>query len=184
MKVYTKTGDKGETSLFGGKRVRKYNVRIEAYGTSDELNSWIGLIHSQDIEKDYKKTLEIIQDRIFTLGAQLAADPDKPNLKMPHIVQGDIKLLEDKMDEMDESLPAMTKFTLPGGNTVVSYCHLARTVCRRCERRVIELADNAEVDELIVQYLNRLSDYLFVLGRKLAQDTNAPEVYWEPKDVS
>lgn len=184
MKVYTKTGDKGETSLFGGKRVKKYDVRIEAYGTSDELNSWIGLIRSEDISKDHQGILEEIQDRIFTLGAQLAADPDKPKLKMPHIIQEDITLLEKTIDKMDESLPVMTKFTLPGGNTVVSYCHIARCVCRRCERRVIELADTAEVDELIVQYLNRLSDYLFVLGRKLAQETNVPEVYWEPKDVS
>ena len=184
MKVYTKTGDQGETSLFGGNRVKKYDVRIEAYGTSDELNSWIGLIRSQEIAESHQGVLEIIQDRIFTLGAQLAADPDKPKLKMPHIVASDIALLEEKMDEMDASLPEMTKFTLPGGNTVVSYCHLARCVCRRCERRVIELADQADVDNLIVQYLNRLSDYLFVLGRKLAQETNAPEVYWEPKDVN
>lgn len=184
MKVYTKTGDKGETSLFGGKRVKKYDVRIEAYGTSDELNSWIGMIRSEEISKDHQVVLEEIQDRIFTLGAQLAADPDKPKLKMPHIKKEDITLLEDTIDKMDESLPAMTKFTLPGGNTVVSYCHVARCVCRRCERRVIELADTAEVEELIVQYLNRLSDYLFVLGRKLAQETNAPEVYWEPKDVN
>lgn len=183
MKVYTKTGDKGETSLFGGKRVKKYDVRIEAYGTSDELNSWIGLIGSQDISKEHKSTLEEVQDRIFTLGAQLAADPDKPKLKMPKIKEVDIAYLESRIDQMDESLPVMTKFTLPGGNSIVSYCHVARCVCRRCERRVIELADTAQVEPLIVQYLNRLSDYLFVLGRKLAQETNAPEVYWEPRDV-
>ncbi len=184
MKVYTKTGDKGETSLFGGKRVKKYNVRIEAYGTSDELNSWIGLICSQSIDQSHRSVLTEIQDRIFTLGAQLAADPDKPKLKMPRIKETDITLLEEEMDKMDAELPEMTKFTLPGGNTVVSYCHLARCVCRRCERRVIELADAAVVEPLIVQYLNRLSDYLFVLGRKLAQETNAPEVYWEPKGVN
>jgi len=184
MKVYTKTGDKGETSLFGGKRVKKDDVRIEAYGTSDELNSWIGLIRSQEIEEDHQPLLEEIQDRIFTLGAQLAADPDKPKLKMPRIEEGDIIKLEERIDEMDQSLPPMTKFTLPGGNSVVSYCHLARCVCRRCERRVIDLSDGAEVDALIIQYLNRLSDYLFVLGRKLAQETNAQEVYWEPKNVS
>ncbi|MCB9189155.1 MAG: cob(I)yrinic acid a,c-diamide adenosyltransferase [Flavobacteriales bacterium] len=183
MKVYTKTGDQGETSLFGGKRVKKYELRIEAYGTSDELNSWIGLIRAQEIQQTHQFVLEEIQDRIFTLGAQLAADPDKPKLKMPHIKAEDIAFLETKMDEMDESLPVMTKFTLPGGNTVVSYCHLARCVCRRCERRVIELSETAVVDNLIIQYLNRLSDYLFVLGRKLAQETDAPEVYWEPKDV-
>lgn len=184
MKVYTKTGDQGETSLFGGKRVKKYDIRIEAYGTSDELNSWIGMIRSQQIHESHQSILEIVQDRIFTLGAQLAADPDKPKLKMPRIKQEDIVLLEQRMDEMDESLPVMTKFTLPGGNEIVSYCHLARCVCRRCERRVIELAETASVDPLIVQYLNRLSDYLFVLGRKLAQETDAKEVYWEPKDVN
>ncbi|CAG5085596.1 cob(I)yrinic acid a,c-diamide adenosyltransferase [Parvicella tangerina] len=184
MKVYTKTGDTGETSLFGGKRVKKYNVRIEAYGTSDELNSWIGLIISQSIHEDHKSLLIEVQDRIFTLGAQLAADPDKPKLKMPRIKQEDILLLEERIDKMDEDLPEMTKFTLPGGNTIVSYCHLARCVCRRCERRVIELADQAEVEPLVIQYLNRLSDYLFVLGRKLAQETNASEVFWEPKNVN
>lgn len=184
MKVYTKTGDKGETSLFGGKRVKKYDVRIEAYGTSDELNSWIGLIATQDIDLHYKEVLFEVQDRIFTLGAQLAADPDKPKLKMPRLKEEDIVLLENEIDKMDESLPPMTKFTLPGGNNLVSYCHLARCVCRRCERRVLELADLAEVEELIYKYLNRLSDYLFVLGRKLALDSKAKEVYWEPKDVS
>jgi cob(I)alamin adenosyltransferase len=181
MKVYTKTGDTGETSLFGGKRVKKYNLRINAYGTSDELNSWIGLIRDQDIDKHYKTILNEVQDRIFTLGSQLAADPDKPKLKMPHIEAKDIELLETEIDKMDESLPAMTKFTLPGGHTTVSYCHLGRCVCRRCERLVIELSDEAVVDPLIIQYLNRLSDYLFVLGRKLAQDLNAEEVYWEPR---
>lgn len=181
MKVYTKTGDKGETSLFGGKRVKKYNLRINAYGTSDELNSWIGLIRDQAIDNHYKTILNEVQDRIFTLGSQLAADPDKPKLKMPHIEAKDIELLETEIDKMDESLPAMTKFTLPGGHTTVSYCHLGRCVCRRCERLVIELSDEAVVDELIIQYLNRLSDYLFVLGRKLAQDLNANEVYWEPR---
>lgn len=184
MKVYTKTGDKGETSLFGGKRVKKYDVRIEAYGTSDELNSWIGLICSQEVAPEHKEVLIEVQDRIFTLGAQLAADPDKPKLKMPHIQEEDIERLEKEIDRMDTALPVMTKFTLPGGNTVVSYCHLARCVCRRCERRVLELADMAEVEELIYKYLNRLSDYLFVLGRKIAQETNAAEVYWEPRDVN
>ncbi len=181
MKVYTKTGDKGETSLFGGKRVKKYDLRINAYGTSDEVNSWIGLIRDQDINADYKAILNIIQDRIFTLGSHLAADPSKPKLKIPELLPSDIELLEQEMDKMDAKLPAMTKFTLPGGHTTVSYCHLARTVCRRCERLVIELADTETINPLIIQYLNRLSDYLFVLGRKLAQDLDANEVFWEPK---
>jgi len=181
MKIYTKTGDLGETSLFGGKRVKKFDLRIDAYGTSDELNSWIGLIRDQEINEPYKITLLAIQDRIFTLGAQLAADPEKPKLKMPKIEENDIIYLENCIDEMDASLPQMTHFTLPGGHPVVSYCHISRCVCRRCERLVIELSEQAEVNPLIIQYLNRLSDYLFVLGRKIGQDLNAEEQYWYPK---
>lgn len=181
MKVYTKTGDKGETSLFGGKRVAKYDLRINAYGTSDELNSWIGLIRDQQIAAAYIAILVGVQDKIFTLGAQLAADPDKPKLKMPKIELKDIKLLEKAMDDMSENLPEMTNFTLPGGHTTVSYCHIARCVCRRCERLVVELASNELIDDLIVQYLNRLSDYLFVLSRKITQDLGVKEALWEPK---
>lgn len=181
MKVYTKTGDKGETSLFGGKRVKKYNLRINAYGTSDELNSYIGLIRDQDISPDYKKVLVEIQDRIFTLGSALAADPDKPKLKKPDLLESDVKFLEHEMDKMDAELPEMRHFVLPGGHTTVSYCHIARCVCRRTERLVIELSDEAEIDQIIVQYLNRLSDYLFVLGRKLSQDLGAEEIPWKPR---
>lgn len=181
MKVYTKTGDKGETSLFGGKRVLKSNVRIEAYGTSDELNAWIGLIRSQEIKEHHIKTLVEIQDRIFTLGAQLAADPDKPKLKLPKIEEADIVYLENEMDKMDAKLPPMTKFTMPGGNDVVSYCHIARTVCRRCERLIIELNQSTEVNELVVKYVNRLSDYLFVLSRMLTVELNAKEEFWEAR---
>jgi len=181
MKVYTKTGDKGETSLFGGKRVLKSNVRIEAYGTSDELNAWIGLIRSQKIKENHIKVLVEIQDRIFTLGAQLAADPDKPKLKLPKIEEGDILYLENEMDSMDTHLPPMTKFTLPGGNDVVSYCHIARTVCRRCERLIIELNQTADVNDLVIKYVNRLSDYLFVLSRMLTVELNAKEEFWEAR---
>ena len=181
MKVYTKTGDKGETSLFGGKRVPKFDLRINAYGTSDELNSWIGLIRDQKMDASYIDVLVEVQDRIFTLGSQLAADPGKPKLKMPNIEAKDIQLLEDEMDRMNESLPEMTNFTLPGGHTTVSYCHIARCVCRRCERLVVELASNEAIDELIVQYLNRLSDYLFVLSRKITQDLGVKEALWKPK---
>jgi cob(I)alamin adenosyltransferase len=182
MKIYTKTGDQGETSLFGGKRVKKYDLRINAYGTSDELNAWIGVLRDQPIDSQYINQLIEIQDRIFTLGAQLAADPDKPKLKMPHIEVADIELLEQWIDEMDAALPPMTNFVLPGGHTAVSYSHVARCVCRRCERLVIELNDEAAVDELIIQYLNRLSDYLFVLGRKIASDLSAPEQLWFPRN--
>ncbi len=181
MKIYTKTGDKGETSLFGGKRVPKYDVRINAYGTSDELNSFIGLIRDQQIDAHYKDVLLNIQDKIFVLGATLAADPDKPKLKKPDLLLEDVELLEKEIDKMNEALPEMTHFILPGGHTTVSYCHIARCVCRRCERLVIELTSQTEVEALIIQYLNRLSDYLFVLGRKLAKDLGAEEIKWIPK---
>jgi cob(I)alamin adenosyltransferase len=181
MKIYTKTGDKGETSLFGGKRIPKYDVRINAYGTSDELNSFIGLIRDQQIDAHYKDVLLNIQDKIFVLGATMAADPDKPKLKKPDLLLEDVELLEKEIDQMNEALPEMTHFILPGGHTTVSYCHIARCVCRRCERLVIELASQTEVEALIIQYLNRLSDYLFVLGRKIAQDLNVEEIKWIPK---
>jgi len=181
MKVYTKTGDKGDTSLFGGKRVPKFDLRINAYGTSDELNSWIGLIRDQKIDASFTEMLLEIQDRIFTLGSQLAADPGKPKLKMTKVELKDIQLLEDEMDRMSENLPEMTNFTLPGGHTTVSYCHIARCVCRRCERLVVELASIEVIDVLIVQYLNRLSDYLFVLSRKITQDLGVEEALWKPK---
>jgi cob(I)alamin adenosyltransferase len=180
MKVYTKTGDKGDTSLFGGKRVAKYDLRINAYGTSDELNSWIGMLRDQEMVASYIEILLVIQDRIFSLGSQLAADPGKPKLKMPKIELKDIQLLEDEMDRMSIGLPEMTNFTLPGGHTTVSYCHIARTVCRRCERLVVELAGDAVIDALIIQYLNRLSDYLFVLSRKITQDLGVKEALWKP----
>lgn len=181
MKVYTKTGDKGDTSLFGGKRVPKHDLRINAYGTADELNSWVGLLRDQEIDVSYIAILLAIQDRIFTLGSQLAADPGKPKLKMPKIEENDIQLLEDEMDRMSIGLPEMTNFTLPGGHTTVSYCHIARTVCRRCERLVAELARDEIIDALIIQYLNRLSDYLFVLSRKITQDLGVKEAIWLPK---
>jgi cob(I)alamin adenosyltransferase len=181
MKVYTKTGDKGDTSLFGGKRVPKYDLRINAYGTSDELNSWIGFLRDQEIDASYIEILLEIQDKIFCLGSQLAADPGKPNLKMPKIELKDIQLLEDEMDRMSIDLPEMTNFILPGGHTIVSYCHVARTVCRRCERLVVELASDEIIDALIIQYLNRLSDYLFVLSRKITQDLGVKEALWKPK---
>jgi len=181
MKVYTKTGDKGKTSLFGGKRVMKDHIRIEAYGTSDELNAWIGLIRDQEIEDYHMSLLVDIQDRLYTVGALLAADPDKDDLKVPQLKEEDIIRLEEAMDAMDEDLPAMKNFTLPGGHQTVSYCHIARCVCRRCERHIISLKQEAEVDDIIVQYINRLSDYLFVLSRKLTVELEAKEEFWHPK---
>lgn len=181
MKIYTKTGDKGETSLIGGTRVPKYHSRIETYGTVDELNSYVGLIMCQAIDAHYQQVLKEIQDRLFTIGASLAADPERSKMKIPDLLAGDIILLETEMDKMNEVLPELKHFVLPGGNTIVSYCHLARCVCRRAERLTVHLAQESFVDSNITIYLNRLSDYLFVLARKLNADQGTPENIWIPR---
>jgi cob(I)alamin adenosyltransferase len=188
MKVYTKTGDKGTTALFGGTRVPKHHIRIESYGTVDELNSHIGLIRDQEINSNYKAVLIEVQDRLFTVGAILATPPEKETLKngLPRlqnlgILEKDIEYLENEIDSMEESLPPMTHFVLPGGHTTVSYCHIARCVCRRAERLTTHLNDIEPTDELVIKYLNRLSDYLFVLARKLSLDLKADEVQWIPR---
>ncbi|MEW6470327.1 MAG: cob(I)yrinic acid a,c-diamide adenosyltransferase [Bacteroidota bacterium] len=181
MKIYTKTGDKGQTSLIGGTRVPKHHIRIEAYGTVDELNSWIGLLHSQDIADDHKKALLEIQDRLFTIGSSLASDPERSKMKLPDLREEDVLMLEKEIDRMNETLPEMRSFILPGGNSTVSYCHIARCVCRRAERHTIHLSENSFVAELVIKYLNRLSDYLFVLSRKIAADTGAEEKPWQPR---
>ncbi|WP_445384540.1 cob(I)yrinic acid a,c-diamide adenosyltransferase [Robiginitalea sp. IMCC44478] len=187
MKIYTKTGDQGTTALFGGTRVPKHHIRIQSYGTVDELNSWLGLIRDQPIEARHKKVLMGIQDRLFTAGAMLATDPEKATdkkgkerLNIPKIQSADIEFLEKEMDTLDLELPPMTHFVLPGGNTVVSYCHIARTVCRRAERMTTLLQEQSPVDALVLAYLNRLSDYLFVLSRKLAKECDADEIKWIP----
>ncbi len=188
MKVYTKTGDTGTTALFGGTRVPKHHIRIESYGTVDELNSHIGLIRDQDISDLYKNVLIEVQDRLFTVGAILATPPEKetlkngqPRLQNLGIVESDIEFLEIEIDTMEEALPPMTHFVLPGGHTTVSYCHIARCVCRRAERLAVHLNDIEPTDERVIKYLNRLSDYLFVLARKLSHDLNADEVQWIPR---
>ena len=188
MKIYTKTGDKGTTALFGGTRVPKHHIRIDSYGTVDELNSYIGLIRDQDIDQKYKDTLINIQDKLFTVGAILATDPEKATLKngkerlnIPKINEADINFLEQEMDSMDAQLPQMTHFVLPGGHQTVSFCHIARTVCRRAERLASALNDLEPFQPETLTYLNRLSDYLFVLARKLSQDLQANEVKWIPK---
>jgi cob(I)alamin adenosyltransferase len=188
MKIYTKTGDKGITGLFGGTRVPKHHMRIESYGSVDELNSWLGLIRDQSIDKEYVDILLIIQEKLFTVGAILATDPEKALLKsgkerlnIPKISDTDIAILENEMDKMDDALPPMTHFVLPGGHTTVSYCHIARTVCRRAERMASLLNENAPFDEHVLSYLNRLSDYLFVLARKLSFDLKANEIKWIPE---
>lgn len=179
-KIYTKTGDKGETSLFGGKRLPKSHERIEAYGTVDELNSWIGVLRDLIEETATKNLLKSIQDRLFTLGSNLASDPDKEMIT-PDIFETDVEILEHAMDAMNESLPPLKNFILPGGHTTVSFCHVARCVCRRAERQVVNLSLHEVIEALIIRYLNRLSDYLFVLSRKLAQDLQIEEVIWKPR---
>jgi len=178
FKIYTKTGDKGETSLIGGKRVPKYHQRIEAYGTVDELNSFIGLIRDQQVDDPEKKTLLEIQDRLFTIESILATDADNPNRKLPLISEPDILFLENEIDRMNKALPPLKNFILPGGHPANSYCHIARTVCRRAERITISLSVNYQVDELVIKYLNRLSDYLFVLARYLSKFFNVDETIW------
>lgn len=181
MKIYTKTGDKGQTSLIGGTRVAKNHIRIETYGTVDELNSYVGLIGCQQIDAHYQVVLKEIQDRLFTIGASLASDPEKSTKKIPDLLVTDIELLETEIDTMNDLLPPLKHFVLPGGNSLVSYCHVARCVCRRAERLTVALAEDSFVDPNVGIYLNRLSDYLFVLSRKVAQDTNAVENIWIPR---
>ncbi len=186
MKIYTKTGDQGETSLFGGTRVRKSSIRIDAYGTVDELNSHLGLIRDQITDKDLKNVLITIQNKLFTMGAMLATPEDKQKLKngtdrlkIEKIQQEEIKFLEEEMDKMNAVLKPMTHFILPGGHTTVSFCHIARCVCRRAERITVELADQETINPEVVIYLNRLSDYLFVLARKLSMDNKVEEIPWK-----
>ena len=178
FKIYTKTGDKGETSLFGGKRLPKNHIRIESYGTVDELNAWIGLIKDHLQEEVLQAELYEIQNRLFTVGANLASDPEK-NMQTPDILESDISMMEQAIDRMETTLPALKNFILPGGHPTVSYCHLARCVCRRAERMVVALSQEEQVEPILIRYLNRLSDYLFVLGRKIAQNRAADEVIWK-----
>jgi cob(I)alamin adenosyltransferase len=188
MKIYTKTGDKGTTALFGGTRVPKHHLRIESYGTVDELNSYIGLIRDQSIDVTTINSLIKIQNELFTLGAMLATPSEKEVLKngkerlnIPKVNLTSIEFLEQQIDIMNESLPPMTNFILPGGNQTVSFCHIARCVCRRTERLATALHESEPINESILKYLNRLSDYLFVLARKLTKDLSAKEIPWIPE---
>ncbi len=186
MKIYTKTGDQGKTSLYGGTRVKKSNLRIDAYGTVDELNSYIGLVKDQLEDKEVIKDLLRIQNKLFALGAMLATPIDKEKLKdgsdrlkIEKIEATEIQYLESQMDTMNESLDPMTHFILPGGHTTVSFCHISRCICRRAERIAVELADSEEINPYIIIYLNRLSDYLFVLARKLTKVYKVKEIPWK-----
>jgi cob(I)alamin adenosyltransferase len=186
MKIYTKTGDKGTTSLIGGTKVSKSHLRIEAYGTIDELNSWIGLCNDLLSPTLFDKThiiLREVQDRLFTIGSSLATDPAKEiKMKIPDLKEEDISLLETQMDDMNEVMPDMKNFILPGGHPAVSHLHVARCVCRRAERCCVRLElGNEEIDPIVLKYINRLSDYLFVLARFTAFQLKVEEIPWKPR---
>ena len=183
MKIYTKTGDKGTTSLIGGTKVSKSHLRIEAYGTVDELNSYIGLCRDILTDENSISVLQEIQDRLFTIGSALACDPEKETkMKIPDLKEADITLLEKGIDQMTDRLPAMKSFILPGGHPSISHLHIARCICRRAERCCVRLeSQKNEVEPLIIKYLNRLSDYLFVLARYTGHLRNIADIPWKPR---
>ncbi len=183
IKIYTKTGDLGKTSLIGGTKVPKSHIRIDTYGTVDELNSWIGVVSDYTPDEQIKAILKEIQDRLFTVGSSLACDPEKePLMKIPDLKESDIEFLEKQMDAMNEELPAMKFFVLPGGHLAISQCHVARCVCRRAERCCVNMQEqDIFVEPLVIKYLNRLSDYLFVLSRYLGHQMGVDEIPWKPR---
>ena len=181
MKIYTKTGDSGTTALIGGTRLSKAHIRIDAYGTVDELNAHIGLLRDQPVNAARRELLKEIQDRLFTIGSHLASEPDQTRQKLPDLHEADLTLLETEMDAMDAKLPALRAFVLPGGHPSVSFGHVARTVCRRAERAVVLLHEHEAVGEIVIRYLNRLSDYLFMLCRAMTQELDAEEVAWKAR---
>ena len=183
LKIYTKTGDAGKTSLIGGTKVPKSHIRIESYGTVDELNSYIGLCTDHIADVSSKTMLKEIQDRLFTIGSSLACDPDKePLMRMPDLKQEDVQLLEESIDSMNEILPVMKSFILPGGHVAVSHLHVARCICRRAERICVHMQEeNIFIDPLVIKYINRLSDYLFVLARYVGHLVGAEEIAWKPR---
>ena len=181
MKIYTKTGDKGTTSLIGGRRIPKHHLRIEAYGIVDELISFIGLVRDQDITAENKAILLHIQDRLMIFASMLATDPEaKHNRKLPVLEEKDIEWLEKELDRIESLLPALTSFVLPGGHEASSLCQVARSVCRRAERNVVRLSQEEPVDEILLRYLNRLADFLFVMSRRILKDFNRNDDLWHP----
>ena len=182
-KIYTKTGDKGSTSLIGGTKVPKSHSRIEAYGTVDELNSSIGLCRDLLDDEACRKLLLEVQDRLFTIGSSLACDPIKePKMRIPDLKDGDVLLLENEIDRLNETLAPMKSFLLPGGHPTISQIHITRCVCRRAERCCVRLElESLEVEPIIIQYLNRLSDYLFILSRYTGKILDVPEIPWKPR---
>ncbi len=181
MKIYTKKGDEGKTSLIGGTRVSKSHLRIESYGTIDELNSYIGWVRDLTDKIIEQDLLVDIQDRLFTIGSHLASDPETSKMKLPELREENVLVLENAMDLMEEVLPEMKSFVLPGGHPAVSCTHVARCVCRRAERLIVALNEEHAIDPLILKYLNRLSDYLFVLSRFITLQTGAKEIPWKAK---
>lgn len=183
FKIYTKTGDKGGTSLIGGVRVPKNHIRIESYGTVDELNSYLGLVSDLAQNEAITTALREIQDRLFTIGSVLATDPGKEvKMKLPDLYEKDVTWLEEQIDQMNEVLPEMRSFILPGGHQAASACHVARCICRRAERICVDMQEHKEyIPALVIQYLNRLSDYLFVLARYIGHINNATEVPWRAR---
>jgi cob(I)alamin adenosyltransferase len=182
LKIYTKTGDKGTTSLIGGTKILKSDLRIEAYGTVDELNSYVGLCRDLLTDESSGKILQEVQDRLFTIGSSLACDPEKePKMKIPDLKEDDVALLEKEIDKMNEVLPEMKNFILPGGHPAVSHVHIARCVCRRAERCCVRLQQENNEDGLIIKYLNRLSDYLFILARYTSHQLKVKEAPWKPR---
>ncbi|TAE13582.1 MAG: cob(I)yrinic acid a,c-diamide adenosyltransferase [Bacteroidetes bacterium] len=183
FKIYTKTGDLGKTSLIGGTKVPKSNIRIESYGTVDELNSYIGLLGDSFLHNETLEILREIQDRLFTIGSSLACDPQRePIMKIPDLNEQDIALLEQQIDGMNTVLPPMKSFILPGGHVAVSHAHVARCICRRAERLCVQLQQNEEfIEPLVIKYLNRLSDYLFVLARFIGHTLQVAEIPWKPR---
>lgn len=183
MKIYTKTGDKGTTSLIGGEKVSKADLRIDAYGTVDELNSFIGLLRDQEVNQSEQRQaiLQDVQDNLFVIGSILATVPGYTKFKLPEITEKHVSQLEEAMDRMNDELPELKHFILPGGNASVSVAHICRTVTRRAERAIIRLGDDKNVSPVIIKYVNRLSDYFFVLGRKMGVELNAEEIKWVPK---
>jgi cob(I)alamin adenosyltransferase len=186
MKIYTKTGDQGETSLFGGQRVLKSHERVEAYGSLDELNAHVGYLRDIISSEIHKNFLEQIQQNLFVIGSHMATPPEseklksgQSRLKIRTIKTEDIELIEKEIDKLNEVLPPMTHFILPGGHPQVSYCHIVRTMCRKSERKCVKLGQTSPVDTQIITYLNRLSDYFFVLARKLAVENHVDEIKWK-----
>lgn len=182
FKIYTKTGDKGQTSLWGGARVPKHHIRIEAYGTVDELNSFLGLLRDNLQNDEIRTNIKVVQDRLFTIGSILATDPEKADkVQTPDLLNDDIEFLENGIDIMDSKLPILKNFILPGGDNSASICHVARCVCRRAERLAVALHEIEPINELVLSYLNRLSDYLFVLSRFIVFLNGSEEIVWKPR---